>query len=102
MVKINRVCIAAWAYCIGRMINPVNFRLCGAASGSCINPSPSAALGVRAVPFPPLSSGVITFWAVLLQIFESRREGNYLRVALCSGEGQPLPQWQLALTPAWL
>lgn len=35
---------------------------------------PSAALGVKAVPFPLLSSGVITLWAVLLQIFESRRE----------------------------
>lgn len=67
MVKMNRACIAAWAYCIGRMINPVNFGLCGAASGSCINPSPSTALGVKAVPFPLLSSGVITFWAVLLQ-----------------------------------
>ena len=41
-----------------------------------------AVLGVKVVPYPPLSSGVITFWAVLLQIFESRRERNNLKHAL--------------------
>lgn len=64
----------------------MNFGLCRAASSSSALHL-HAALGVKAMPFPPLSSGVITFWAVLLQIFESRREGNYLKIALCSGEG---------------
>lgn len=71
-----------------------------------------AVLGGRAVPFPPRaqpSSGVLTFQAVSLQTFESQREGNDLKIALCSGEGQPprrphLPprRQQHAPMPAWL